>query len=90
MNIRIDSHTSASVAEQVAAGIRRALINQEIRVGEALPSARDLVRVNRVSPVAVSEALRALEKEGMIIRGAIEGSYVAAPSKDQGTKRGQP
>ena len=78
MNIKIDSHQSASVAEQIAAGIRRALVNQEIRAGEALPSVRELVRENRVSPVAVSEALRELEKEGLVVRAPGDGGYVAA------------
>jgi GntR family transcriptional repressor for pyruvate dehydrogenase complex len=60
--------------EQVATRIKRLIYSKELKVGEKLPSERDLAARLEVSRVIVREALRSLEQSGLIeIRPGITG-----------------
>lgn len=52
--------------EQVAAEIRRAILDGEARPGERLPPARDLAAEMRVNTNTVLRALRLLRDEGLL------------------------
>ncbi len=52
--------------EQVAAEIRRAILDGEARPGERLPPARDLAAELGVNPNTVLRALRLLRDEGLL------------------------
>ncbi len=55
--------------EQVAAEIRRAILDGEARPGERLPQARDLAAELGVNMNTVLRALRALRDEGVVEMG---------------------
>ena len=67
------------VYESVAAQIRQAIFSGQLAPGHKLPSERDMARQFQTSRVALREALRALEQEGMISikRGFGGGAFVA-------------
>jgi GntR family transcriptional regulator len=62
----VDSGDVASLHEQVAAQIRRALAEGEAKPGERLPPARDLATVLGVNANTVLRALRDLRDEGLV------------------------
>lgn len=55
--------------DQVAAEIRRAIINGEAKPGERIPQARDLAKVLGVNTNTVLRALRLLRDEGLLEMG---------------------
>src|SRR5579859_2434856 len=65
--------------EPVAEQIRQAIFNGLIKTGHKLPPEREMAEHFQTSRLALREALRALEKEGLIIikRGAGGGAFVA-------------
>ena len=65
---------------QVADRIRDAILDGTLTVGEPLPSERSLQSTLGVGRTTVREALRALEAQGLIGRGAGGWRSVAAPS----------
>src|ERR1700757_1548793 len=69
--------------EPVADQIRQAIFRGLIRPGHKLPSERELAEHFQTSRLALREALRALEKEGLVIikRGAGGGAFVADSDK---------
>ncbi|GGJ67996.1 aminotransferase-like domain-containing protein [Deinococcus aquiradiocola] len=58
----------------------RALLEQEYRPGDRLPSVRDLTRQYQASPVTVSAALTRLVGEGRIVTQPGRGTFVAQVS----------
>lgn len=69
--------------EPVADQIRQAIFRGLILPGHKLPPERELAEQFQTSRLALREALRALEKEGLVIikRGAGGGAFVADPDK---------
>ena len=67
------------VSEAVADNIRQAIFSGKLLPGHKLPPERDMAARYRTSRVALREALRALENEGLIIvkRGFKGGARVA-------------
>ncbi|MEW6663965.1 MAG: FadR/GntR family transcriptional regulator [Thermodesulfobacteriota bacterium] len=60
--------------EEVVTRIKRLIYSKELKVGEKLPSERDLAARLKVSRVVVREALRSLEQSGLIeIRPGLAG-----------------
>ena len=67
------------VHEAVADQIRQAIFSGLLTPGHKLPPEREMAERFQTSRVALREALRALEKEGMITikRGSGGGAFVA-------------
>jgi GntR family transcriptional repressor for pyruvate dehydrogenase complex len=67
------------IYEAVADQIRQAIFNGLLNPGHKLPPEREMAEKFQTSRVALREALRALEKEGMITikRGSGGGAFVA-------------
>lgn len=76
---KITSLKRQRVYESVAEQIRQAIFSGLLAPGHKLPPERDLAERFQTSRVALREALRALEKEGMIVikRGFGGGAFVA-------------
>src|SRR5271165_4855507 len=64
--MRIDRGEPTLVFEQVAAEIRRAILDGEARPGERLPPAKDLAAELGVNSNTVLRALRLLRDEGLL------------------------
>ena len=64
--MKIDRTDSTLVFEQVAAEIRRAILDGEARPGERLPPAKDLAAELAVNTNTVLRALRLLRDEGLL------------------------
>src|SRR5579864_6491746 len=64
--MRIDRAEPTLVFEQVAAEIRRAILDGEARPGERLPPAKDLAAELGVNSNTVLRALRLLRDEGLL------------------------
>src|SRR6266852_7716437 len=76
---RIASLKRRRVYESVAEQIRQAIFSGQLAPGHKLPPEREMARQFQTSRVALREALRALEQEGMINikRGFGGGAFVA-------------
>src|SRR5690348_14101288 len=66
MFLRLDEHDSAHLYEQIAAAVRRALMEGELRAGERLPPARALAEALGVNMHTVLRGYAELEKEGLV------------------------
>ncbi len=64
--VRVDRADPTKVFEQVAAEIRRAILDGEARPGERLPPAKDLAAELGVNSNTVLRALRVLRDEGLL------------------------
>jgi GntR family transcriptional regulator len=64
--VRIDRADSTAVFEQVAAEIRRAILDCEATPGERLPPAKDLAAELGVNTNTVLRSLRVLRDEGLL------------------------
>lgn len=71
--------------DAVVSQIRSAIADGKLKPGDRLPSALDLAREFEVSRNAVLEALRVLERSGLVTlrRGSRGGTYVRALSGDE-------
>ena len=66
MNVNVDRSDPASLHDQVAAQIRRAIAGGEAGPGERLPLAKDLAAVLGVNKNTVLRALHILREEGLL------------------------
>jgi GntR family transcriptional regulator len=66
VTVKLNPEDPATLHEQVAAAIRRAIADGEARPGERLPPARDLAAVLAVNSNTVLRALRILRAEGLL------------------------
>jgi GntR family transcriptional regulator len=66
LNVNIDRSDPASLHDQVAAQIRRAIADGEAGPGERLPLAKDLAAVLGVNKNTVLRALHILRDEGLL------------------------
>src|SRR6201987_5176505 len=64
--MKIDPGAQAPLYEQVAAELRRAIADGEVRPGERMPLAKDLAAVMDVNTNTVLRALRQLRDEGLL------------------------
>ena len=77
MRFQIDPRAPAPPSEQLADQVRFAVAAGRLRVGERLPSVRELAAQVRVNPNTVSRAWRELEREGTLFARRGEGVFVA-------------
>jgi len=89
--VRVDRSESTAVFEQVAAEIRRAILDGEARPGERLPPARDLAAELGVNTNTVLRSLRLLRDEGLLefrrgrgvtVAGTPEGTAVLVKARE--------
>lgn len=76
MRIIISNRSDLPIYEQIKEQIKEAILNGELREGEALPSIRQLAKDLRISVITTSRAYNELEQEGFIASMQGKGSYV--------------
>lgn len=65
-NVKVSRFESVTLHEQVAAEIRRAIANGEVKPGDRLPPAVDMAAVLGVNKNTVIRALHVLRHEGLL------------------------
>ncbi len=75
--ISVDASSPTPLYLQLAESIRAMISAGAVRVGEALPSERELSAMTRISRVTVRKAIDTLLREGMLSRRPGSGTYVS-------------
>ena len=77
MNIIISNNSSVPIYEQIKNAIKDAIISNELKEEEMLPSVRNLANDLKISFLTVKKAYDELETEGFIKTVQGKGSFVA-------------
>ena len=77
MNIIISNNSSVPIYEQIKNAIKNAIISNELKEEEMLPSVRNLANDLKISFLTVKKAYDELETEGFIKTVQGKGSFVA-------------
>ena len=86
LSARKNSHTPLYL--QIASSIRHQIMEGRIATGEALPSERELCKLNQASRVTVRKAVDQLIAEGLLLRKQGSGTFVAERIAVPGTHLG--
>ena len=76
-DLTLDAQNPTPLYLQLAEGLRGLIKDGAIRVGEALPSEREISTLTQISRVTVRKAIDCLLREGMLSRRRGSGTYVA-------------
>lgn len=79
MNLKIQSKSSKPIYDQIAQQIKEAVLNGELKEGDALPSIRALAADLKISVITTKRAYTDLEQEGMIYSVPGKGFFVDNP-----------
>jgi GntR family transcriptional regulator len=75
--ITVDARSPTPLYLQLAENLRGMISAGEVRLGEALPSERELSAMTRISRVTVRKAIDTLLREGLLSRRPGSGTYVS-------------
>jgi GntR family transcriptional regulator len=75
--IRVDATSFVPIYEQIKQEIGRLVATGRLKVGEPLPSIRDLAAAIIVNPNTVARAYRELEQDGVVSTQKGRGSFIA-------------
>jgi GntR family transcriptional regulator len=84
--IRVDASSFVPIYEQIKQGIGRLVATGRLKVGDPLPSIRDLAAEIIVNPNTVARAYRELEQDGVIATQKGRGSVIAERSRPDAEK----
>lgn len=82
MKISISTKMNLPIYEQIINQIRDAVVSEELRVGEALPSIRMLAKDLEVSVITIKRAYEELMAEGVIESKQGKGFFVCEQNND--------
>ena len=82
MNITILLQGTLAIYEQIVNQLKNAIVTNELKAGEALPSIRSLAAELSVSVITTKRAYEELEKEGLIRSVTGKGFYVCEYNTD--------
>ena len=82
MNIIISNSSSVPIYEQIKQSIKHAILNNELREEDMLPSVRVMANDLKISFLTVKKAYDELEKEGYIKSVQGKGSFVAPKNSE--------
>lgn len=77
MNIIISNTSNLPIYEQIATQIKKMILTNELKEGDALPSMRLLAKELRISVITTKRAYEELERDGFIVTATGRGSFVA-------------
>lgn len=75
MHMKIDASNGIPIFEQIVRQLKFAVANGALRVGEHIPSVRDMAAQAAVNPNTVARAYRDLQAEGIVV--SIRGTGLA-------------
>lgn len=81
MHIILNNSSMIPIYEQLTGQIKSAIIQSELKEGEALPSVRTLAGELRISALTVKKAYDRLEEEGFVTTVHGKGTFVTASDK---------
>ena len=76
MKILISNTAGVPIYEQIKEQIKEAVLREELKPGELLPSIRQLAKDLRISVITTTRAYSDLEQEGFVINVQGKGCYV--------------
>lgn len=82
LEIILSNASNQPIYEQIASQIKSAILKQELKEGEALPSIRVLANDLHVSVITTKRAYERLEEAGFIDTVQGKGTYVAGGNKE--------
>ena len=82
MNIIISNSSSVPIYEQIKQSIKQAILNNELREEDMLPSVRVMANDLKISFLTVKKAYDELEKEGYIKSVQGKGRFVAPKNSE--------
>ena len=82
MRVIIRNTVGKPIYEQIKEQIKEAILNEELREGEALPSIRQLARDLKISVITTTRAYSDLEEEGYVANVQGKGCFVAAKNNE--------
>jgi GntR family transcriptional regulator len=68
--------------QQIAAQIMEKITNSEWRVGDMIPSERELAEIFKVSRITTKKAVEYLQEKGLIYREVGRGTFIAKPKME--------
>lgn len=77
LNIIISNSSNKPIYEQIKEQIKNKIVSNELKIGEQLPSIRNLAKDLRISVITTKNAYEELEKEGYVETIPGKGVYVA-------------
>ena len=82
MNIIISNQSDKPIYKQVKDQIKNAIITNELKTGDKLPSIRSLAKDLRISVITTKAAYEELEHEGYVETVPSKGIYVSDKNDD--------
>ena len=81
MHIRISAGSPQSIYRQIADQIRRAVVSEELKTGDPVPSVRQLAKELVINPNTVAKAYSELTRDG-VLEGQPGRGFVVANRKN--------
>ena len=78
MRIFISEHSNAAIYEQIEQQIKDAILRQELKAEEPLPSIRGLAKDLQISVITTKRAYEELEEQGLIYSVPGRGFFVSS------------
>lgn len=82
LEIIVSNKSNRPLYEQIAIQIKTAIMNGELKEGDAIPSVRSLAKSLHISVLTVQKAYATLQDDGFIETTAGKGCYVSVQSQD--------
>ena len=82
LEIIVSNKSNRPLYEQIAIQIKTAIMNGELKEGDAIPSVRSLAKSLHISVLTVQKAYATLQDDGFIETTAGKGCYVSVQRQD--------
>ena len=82
LEIIVSNKSNRPLYEQIAIQIKTAIMNGELKEGDAIPSVRSLAKSLHISVLTVQKAYATLQDDGFIETTDGKGCYVSVQSQD--------
>jgi len=87
MNIQIDFRSNVEIYTQIVDQLRQMIARGEIKVGDRLPTVREMAADLRVNFNTVARAYRILDEAGLISTQLGRGTYIWEPPTKEALKK---